>query len=227
MQTATAGQKNGTVTINSDAPDTPSLPVPLSGTVLNHARPSTSAGAEQSQATLDFGAHLPGEFPTLTAEAANFGYGSLQALLEVYDAVIDGPDSSRFYIVGGFTPELVGAAPAEYDVAVDDSGLGAGVTLSATLTLSTRDQQDLPGATELGALTFDLLAETSGARPGDLNHDGLVNLSDFSTFSVCYSGTSKVRPGGCPEEAWEEADLDGDGDVDLSDFSTFSVLFGT
>jgi hypothetical protein len=59
-----------------------------------------------------------------------------------------------------------------------------------------------------------------GERNGDLNMDGRVNLSDFSTFSVCFTG-----PGGPVAPECECADLNADGDVDLSDFNTFAVNF--
>ena len=64
--------------------------------------------------------------------------------------------------------------------------------------------------------------------PGDVNDDGHVNLSDFSTFAVCYAGPGHTTPpGGCTAEEFDECDLNQDGDVDLGDFSTFAVWFGT
>ena len=49
--------------------------------------------------------------------------------------------------------------------------------------------------------------------PGDLNDDGDVDLSDFASFSVCFSGS------GVPYSPLEcgLADMDADGDVDLRD----------
>jgi hypothetical protein len=62
--------------------------------------------------------------------------------------------------------------------------------------------------------------------PGDIDEDGDVDLSDFSTFSVCFYGPGNtIPPAGCTEDDFAACDLDGDGDVDLSDFSTFSVNF--
>ena len=60
---------------------------------------------------------------------------------------------------------------------------------------------------------------------GDLNGDSAVNLSDFSTFAVCF-GLSYPTPA-CGMPSFECADLNGDATVDLVDFSTFSVLFGS
>ncbi len=63
--------------------------------------------------------------------------------------------------------------------------------------------------------------------PGDLDGDGDVDLVDFSTLSVCFSGAGGARPDSCSPADFALADLDGDGDVDLIDFSTFQTNFGT
>lgn len=52
--------------------------------------------------------------------------------------------------------------------------------------------------------------------PGDLDGDGDVDMTDFSTFSTCYAGPDTAPPGGC-----DDSDFDADGDVDLADFATF------
>lgn len=54
-------------------------------------------------------------------------------------------------------------------------------------------------------------------RPGDFDGDGDVDLSDFFTFIMCFTGPDIPAPDGC-----EGSDLDGDGDVDATDFSIFS-----
>ena len=58
--------------------------------------------------------------------------------------------------------------------------------------------------------------------PGDLDQNGVVNLSDFATFACCYLGSGVPAVPGCAL-----ADLDGDGDVDLADFATFAVNYGS
>ncbi len=56
---------------------------------------------------------------------------------------------------------------------------------------------------------------------GDVNGSGgLVDLTDFATFSSCF-GLASSTPG-C-----ECADLNADGVVNLADFSSFSTVFGT
>jgi hypothetical protein len=75
-----------------------------------------------------------------------------------------------------------------------------------------------------GTESWDVTVWTSG---GDFNGDDRVNLSDFSTFAVCYAGpTQTTPPGGCTAEEFAAADLDCDGNVDLADFSTFAIYFG-
>jgi endonuclease/exonuclease/phosphatase family metal-dependent hydrolase len=62
---------------------------------------------------------------------------------------------------------------------------------------------------------------------GDVDHDGDVDLNDFSTFAMCFAGAGvSVPPPSCPAGAFDELDRFGDGDVDLNDFSQFSNSFG-
>ena len=65
-------------------------------------------------------------------------------------------------------------------------------------------------------------------RPGDIDGDDQVNLSDFATFALCYQGPGATTPpAGCEAESYASSDFDGDGDVDLSDFATFATSYGT
>ena len=65
------------------------------------------------------------------------------------------------------------------------------------------------------------------ATLGDISVDGRVNLSDFSTFAVCFTGPgASGPPASCSDRDYALSDLDHDGDVDLADFSTFAVNFG-
>jgi endonuclease/exonuclease/phosphatase family metal-dependent hydrolase len=162
MTTGSAGMKNGNLTLNSDDVDTPAKVIALSGTVLNHAVPSVAANPPATADTVDFGSMPPGGFNDMDIAVHNAGYGSLQALLNVYNAAFTGPDASRFSIVGGFSAGNVGAQPAEYSLHFDDAGAAPSSTYMATLTFSTRDQQDLSGATNLANLTFELTAHVAG-----------------------------------------------------------------
>jgi hypothetical protein len=53
--------------------------------------------------------------------------------------------------------------------------------------------------------------------PGDNNHDGDVDLDDFSAFQACFTATGPVA-GGCTK-----FDLDGDDDVDLDDYAVIQA----
>jgi hypothetical protein len=66
----------------------------------------------------------------------------------------------------------------------------------------------------------------AGCLCGDLDGDGgVVDLGDFSPFSVCFGLRAPTEQ--CPQSLFDCADLNGDGWVNLTDFSTFQVLFGT
>jgi hypothetical protein len=54
----------------------------------------------------------------------------------------------------------------------------------------------------------------------DLDNDGTVNLSDYSSFRFAFGGTAPLTP------AQEDADFNGDGNVNLSDYSSFRSFFG-
>ena len=92
-------------------------------------------------------------------DAYDFGGGPLRTELEVYAAQFAG--DPRFFLPS-FAPALAGAAPATVDVAFDAVGAADGTYL-ATLTLSTRDRQDLAGATDLADLVYDLQITVGGA----------------------------------------------------------------
>jgi hypothetical protein len=57
-------------------------------------------------------------------------------------------------------------------------------------------------------------------RPGDLDHDGAVDDTDFGLFADCLTGPDIPAVPGC-----ESADLQGDGDVDLADCGVFQRAF--
>jgi hypothetical protein len=61
---------------------------------------------------------------------------------------------------------------------------------------------------------------------GDIDGDGDVDLSDFATFALCYSGaTVTTPPSGCSPDDFAASDLDSDQDVDLGDFAMFADNF--
>lgn len=54
--------------------------------------------------------------------------------------------------------------------------------------------------------------------PGDLNHDGRVDLSDLATLLANYGATSGM--------SYEDGDIDADGDVDLADLAELLAHYG-
>jgi hypothetical protein len=54
--------------------------------------------------------------------------------------------------------------------------------------------------------------------PGDLDHDGDVDLADLAQLLAHYGITSGAT--------YEDGDLDGDGDVDLADLATLLSHYG-
>ncbi|MFC1572367.1 FlgD immunoglobulin-like domain containing protein [Candidatus Eisenbacteria bacterium] len=177
MSTSVAGWKSGDLTLTTDAPDAFSHNVALTGTVLNHAVPSTESDAVVTTAPVNFGVHGIGGFDAQAAVVYNQGCGALQALLDVYAAELTG--DARFAIIGGFEPATIGVSPETWSVAFDDVGASNGV-YSATLVFSTRDQQDLSGASDLGDITFDLTATVSS---GASVNDGALTLAGFGRIA--------------------------------------------
>ncbi|MFQ5600044.1 MAG: FlgD immunoglobulin-like domain containing protein [Candidatus Krumholzibacteriia bacterium] len=160
------GTYAASVTVSGDAPDNPTQIIPATGTVLDHAQPSTSATSSSTTGTVLFGSHAQGAFTDQPAEAHNFGFDPGQALLEVHGFAMTGTDAARFSLVS-FTPATVGSTPATYMVHFDDAGASPNTTYLATLTLSTRDQQDLPGASDLAGLEWTLVATVTDTIPTD------------------------------------------------------------
>ena len=156
MNTASTGVKTGTLAISTDAPDSLTKNVLLSGRVLGHASPSLDSVVAVSNRTLDLGNVETGGFRDSTVAVYNRGYTSLQARLSVNSGAISGGDG-RFSIVGGFTPALVSGAGQRYTVHFDDSGATKDSTYDATLTFASSDEP-LPGAISLPVLTVHVSA---------------------------------------------------------------------
>jgi len=158
VDTSTPADLTGAVTVVSDDPDTPFVSVNASATVLAASQPSLDGGVAQTADTVDWGIQPLGGFSPLPVDLHNLGYGSLQALLEVYDAQITGPDAARFS-VSGFSSTLVGATPASFDLVFDDTGGPEGIQYTATLTFKTRDDSGVVGGQDRADLLLSLSAE--------------------------------------------------------------------
>jgi hypothetical protein len=106
---------------------------------------------------------------------------------------IDAGDNSA--VPPGVTTDLDGKPRFIDDPDTPDTGLGT------------------PPIVDMGAYEFP-------GRAGDFDGDGDVDLNDFATFALCYTGAAVPPAPGC-----EPCDLDADNDVDLGDFATFAANF--
>jgi len=202
MSTATAGWRAGDLIMTTDAPDAPTHAVALAGAVLDHARPSTSSGAQLADGTVDFGTHAPGDFTPGSAMIYNYGFSDLQALLEIYDAEIIG--DPRFAIPGGFTGASVDETPASWTLEFDAAGAAVG-DYAATLTFSSRDQQGLSGATNLADIVYELTATVATG-------------ADVPEQVAVYAGFERVAPNPFRAAAVLEYGLTAPGPVRLEIF---------
>jgi hypothetical protein len=164
MITASAAAKAGSLIVASDDPDSPSTPVALSGTVLDHAQASLDSTTALLAQSLDFGTHASGGFTTLMARVHDRGYHALRALLALNGATITGGDG-RFSIVGGFTSALVAGVARTHAIQFDDAGATPDLDYDATLTFTSADEP-LPGATAQPDLTVSLHAKVTAGTVG-------------------------------------------------------------
>lgn len=145
VDTSVPAEHGTFVTLDSNWPNDPSVPLAATATVLAASVPSLDPGVVVVSDLVDFGEQEIGQFVPQNVDVHNLGYGSLQALLEVYDARIEGNDAARFS-VPAFAASLVGSTPATYAVEFDDTGAAEGTTYSATLTFSCRDDPTVTGS---------------------------------------------------------------------------------
>ncbi|MFO0972761.1 MAG: endonuclease/exonuclease/phosphatase family protein [Phycisphaerae bacterium] len=222
MNTSTPGVKDQAVAINTttNARETPVISIPATGTVLGHGAPSTQSGSVVLSGAVDFGTHPAGGFSNMPAVVYDANYGPLLATVEVYDAMITGPDAARFMLVTS-PPASAGASPASFDVAFDSSGAANCAIYSATLTLKTRDQQNLAGATNLADVTYTLTARVGAfvALRGDLDGSSAVDCGDISLFV-----SALVNPASVTQAQLDAADMNVDCKVDGGDVQGFEAV---
>jgi hypothetical protein len=160
MDASTAGDKAGTLTIATDDPDSLTKSVLLSGRVVAHAEPSLDSLAIVRTDTLDFGAHVAGEFTDQDACVWNQGWSALQANLSLYAGVISGGANRFSFTAGDFESVELGGAGHCYAIHFDEAGATLDSTYTATLTLFSEDEA-LPGATPRPNLVVRLRAQVT------------------------------------------------------------------
>jgi len=229
------GFHTGDLDVATDDPDHPAHVVALTATVLAHAAPSVAPDEIVLEAPLDLGTVAAGDTVTAAAVVHDVFQDAFQASLEVWDATLGG--DPRFFLPGGFGAFPVGVgAPGSLTVAFDAAGAGTGIHVG-TLTLATRDDPGLSGATDLADLTFDLTVTVGGmtdAAPASSSvRPGIraVAPNPFGTtttvrFGATGSGSVEVRvydvrgrevrtlaagtlPAGVHERSWDGRDAGG------------------
>jgi hypothetical protein len=164
MGTASAGPRDGSLTILSDAPDNPSLPVGLTGAVLDHAAASLDSLAVVLTEAVDFGDHEAGAFTPQSVRVFNTGYDLYQARLSVEAADVAGGDG-RFALVEGLDGPLVAGTGRDFVLTFDAAGAVLDSTYDATLTLASADEP-LPGALAQPDLVVSLRARVTSVSSG-------------------------------------------------------------
>jgi hypothetical protein len=126
-------------------------------------------------------------------------------------ALLDGLASVR--LVGGFAP----AVGASFDVIVATGGL-AGTTFDQAFAVD-------PATKSAWAFVYKstgVAAQLLSLRNGDLNHDGLVNASDWQLYK---SGAWTNLAGLTPAQAYDRGDMNNDGVNDIYDFGLFAQAY--
>jgi uncharacterized lipoprotein YddW (UPF0748 family) len=121
------------------------------------------------------------------------------------------------------TVEIQGA----YDVQTDGNGYYVATLIPGsgspyTVTASFPGKPDR--VHEVAVLVGDVVRQdfSLGTIPGDMNHDGQVDLADFPMFAFCLNGPATNYTLG---HFCLDGDADADRDVDLADFDAFAQSF--
>jgi FlgD Ig-like domain len=188
----TFGVYSGNLAIASDAPDTPTASVAISGTVLRHAAASLDSESVTLAGTLDFGVHDPGAFTDLDQRVHDQGYDGLQARLALASAVVTGGDG-HFTVTSGATPSLLAGTGETFTVHFDDGGATRDSLYEATLTFASGDEP-LPGSLAQPDLVVDLRAKlTPGSITGVLASHAPAITQLYTPFPNPLHGSTTVR----------------------------------
>jgi hypothetical protein len=138
-------------------------------------------------------------------------------------AVVNGPGELRLHV---FSPESsLSAAGPRVDLTFNEVYLGSdplGASHAHGLyALVLAFDEPLDAAQIDREITVALGGvPPAPSSPGDMDQNGRVDLNDFATFAVCFTGSGLPAAPGCAI-----GDLDGDGDLDLDDFNIFASNF--
>lgn len=157
---------------------------------------------------VDFGTVQLGDPAQQMLTVSNAGDSALWTDSGIADLEYSLSASAGFSAPGGTFVEPAGGAGKQHVLTMDTSTAG---TQTGTLTIASNAPDEPARVVVLTGVV------QAGGCPGDLDHDGDVDLSDLSTLLANF-GLTGVGP--------EAGDLDGDADVDLSDLSTLLASFG-
>ena len=207
ISTTTVGLRTGTATVTStkEAVQNPSIALPVSLRVLRRSNPSFSAASDANATTVSFTVEPGSGAVDTTLQVSNFGFDVDQATMDI-DAVQ--VPSGPYSLVSGTTTG-VGVSAAPVKVRFNPAGLSPG-TYNAAVTVQTSDE-NIPGATT-ASVVANFSVTVSSARPGDLNHDGVVDGSDLGMLLAYWGGAS--------------GDLNGDGTTDGADLGILLSSWG-
>jgi len=188
------GAASAQVRISSNDPDEPLVTVALSGVAVPEPPPDTDGDGVPD--AID---NCPAVYNPEQTDSDSDGIGD--ACDNCPARVNPGQEDADHDGVGDACDNC-SKTPNADQVDVDGDGVG--------------DACDLCNNTPPGGLVGP-----GGCAPGDVDHDGDVDLGDFSFFQMCFNGPN--RPARYAECA--PSDLDGDVDVDVADFARVQGCF--
>ena len=160
LATGVVGNVAGNLSLTSNAIESPTRTIAVSGTVVAHADPSLDSLTSVTSSAIDFGTQPSGSFSPALVRVHDRGWSALQAGLRITSAAITG-GAGRFSLTGA-TPPLVTGTAAGYTVAFDGTGATTDSTYTATLSFATADEA-LPGATTAATLSVALQARVQAS----------------------------------------------------------------
>ncbi len=203
---------SATITTTVEGTQNPSIARGLTGTVLAHARPSWSSSSVTTTTIVSTStAANVGSLP-LSVPIYNFGFGALQATLD-----LDGASGlvAPFAVVDA-VESGVGALPANLLFSFDTNGRAPGVYTQSAI-VSTSDANLLGATSATRTVTLEVTV-TAISEPADLNGDGQVDGSDLAILLNAWGAVNPKNP--------TPADIDDDGIVGGSDLAILLNAWG-